>query len=131
MKMDIDHVPSFPVQARIENTNHCNAECTMCPRELLTRPKGVMPFEHFEKLVRECAAKGLEELHLQGFGEPFIDKEITKKIRLAADLGIPHLFMVTNASLIDEELAEAIVKSGLHRIKISSVSYTHLRAHET
>lgn len=119
MKMDLDNIPPFPLQARIENTNHCNAQCTMCPRESLTRSKGVMPFEHFEKLVRECAEKGLQELHLQGFGEPFIDKDITQKVRLAADLGIKKLFMVTNASLIDEELAEKIVRSGLHRIKIS------------
>lgn len=119
MKMDINNIPRFPVQARIENTNLCNATCTMCPRESLSRPKGVMPFEHFEKLVRECAEKGLKELHLQGFGEPFIDKDIIRKIRLAADLGIPHLFMVTNASLINESIAEGIVKSGLHKIKIS------------
>jgi len=119
MKTDPDSIPSFPVQARIESTNLCNAHCTICPRELLTRVKGVMSFGDFEKLVRECADKGLRELHLQGFGEPFIDKEITKKIRLAAELGIPELFLVTNASLIDEELAEEIVQSGLHRIKIS------------
>ncbi len=119
MKMDIDNIPPFPLQARIENTNRCNANCTICPRESLTRPKGIMPFDHFEKLVRECAEKGLVELHLQGFGEPFIDKDITRKIRLAADLGIRKLFMVTNASIIDEELAEKIVRSGLHGIKIS------------
>lgn len=119
MKMDLDNIPPFPVQARIENTNLCNAECTICPRDSLSRPKGVMPLDHFETLARECAGKGLKELHLQGFGEPFIDKDITKKIRLAADLGIPELFLVTNASLIDETLAEKIVASGLHRMKIS------------
>ena len=119
MKMDIDNIPPFPLQARIENTNHCNANCTICPRDSLTRPKGTMSFEHFEKLVRECAEKGLIERHLPGFGEPFIDKNITEKIRLAADLGIRKLFIVTNASIIDEELAEKIVRSGLHRIKIS------------
>ncbi len=119
MKMDIDNIPPFPLQARIENTNLCNAECTICPRESLTRPKGIMPFEHFEKLARECAQKGLSELHLQGFGEPFVDRDITRKTRFAADLGIEKLFMVTNASLIDEKLAEEIVQSGLHKIKIS------------
>jgi radical SAM protein with 4Fe4S-binding SPASM domain len=119
MKADLYNIPQFPVQARIENTNLCNATCAICPRESLSRPKGIMPFEHFEKLVRECAEKGLKELHLQGFGEPFIDKDIIRKIRFASNLGIPKLFMVTNASLINESFAEGIVTSGLHKIKVS------------
>ncbi|MDZ7667473.1 MAG: hypothetical protein U5K27_19450, partial [Desulfotignum sp.] len=35
---------NFPLPAviMIENTNHCNAHCVMCPRETLTRKRGVM-----------------------------------------------------------------------------------------
>lgn len=113
------NVLPFPKQVRIENTNLCNARCTICPREKLTRPKGTMGMELFRKIIDECAANGVNEVHLEGFGEPFLDKNIFEKIRYAKELGIPHTFLVTNASLLTEDLARKLIASGLDRMKIS------------
>ena len=33
------HLP-LPTVLMIENTNHCNAECVMCPRDTLSRKRG-------------------------------------------------------------------------------------------
>ena len=35
------HLP-LPSVLMIENTNHCNAECVMCPRDTLSRKRGFM-----------------------------------------------------------------------------------------
>ena len=113
------HAVPFPKQVRIENTNLCNARCTICPREKLTRRKGVMGLDLFRKIIAECAAGGVEEVHLEGFGEPFLDKEIFEKIRCAKERGIPRTFLVTNASLLTEERAKALIASGLDRMKVS------------
>ena len=109
----------FPKQIRIENTTLCNAHCTICPREKLTRPQGVMDLEFFIDLAGQCARGGTAEMHLQGYGEPFLDKWIFQKISVAKELGIPYTFMVTNASLLNEERIEKLLASGLDKLKIS------------
>jgi len=39
------HLP-LPAVILIENTNCCNAQCVMCPRETLTRKRGFMEFDY-------------------------------------------------------------------------------------
>lgn len=109
----------FPLQVRIENTNLCNAFCTICPRERLTRPRGTMDIPLYKRIIGEIKEGGAKELHLQGYGEPFIDQTIIEKIRLAKEAGIPYTFMVTNASFLDEVVCEGLVNSGLDKLKIS------------
>lgn len=110
---------NFPLQIRIENTNLCNAHCTICPREQLTRQKGIMDMELFSKIITQLAVGGTKEVHLQGYGEPFLDKTIIDKIKIAKAAGIPYTFMVTNASLLDDNLCGQLLNSGLDKLKIS------------
>ncbi len=112
-------VGEFPLEVRIENTNLCNAMCTICPREQLTRPRGTMDYEFFCSIVDQLAQGGTKELHLQGYGEPFLDRDILRKISYAKKKGIPFTFMVTNASLLTEEVCKEIMESGLDKLKIS------------
>ncbi|MBI5598481.1 MAG: SPASM domain-containing protein [Deltaproteobacteria bacterium] len=114
----------FPLQVRIENTNLCNAFCTMCPREQLSRPRGTMDMPLYTRVVRELASGGIKELHLQGYGEPFIDKTIIEKIRLAKECAVPYTFMVTNASLLTESVCRELLDSGLDKLKISFYGLT-------
>ena len=112
---------SFPKEVWIENTNVCNANCVMCPREKLTRPFGFMKLSLFEKLIREISEQkdAVERVHLHNYGEPLLDKELPVRIKLAKDYGIKHLYFVTNASLLVPELAEKIISAGLDEFKIS------------
>lgn len=108
-----------PLEVRIENTNHCNASCTMCPREKITRAEGFMSLELFKRLANECAAGGTKEMHLEGFGEPLLDKQIVEKIRYAKKVGIKKTLIVTNASLLNKHIAKQLLSSGLDKLKIS------------
>lgn len=117
--MNMNMLDDFPRQVRIENTNLCNARCTMCPREQLTRGRGTMSLEFFKILARQLHEGGAQELHLQGYGEPFLDKTIFEKIRFAKDIKIPYTFMVTNASLLKGSDFEDLIQSGLDKLKIS------------
>ncbi len=112
-------VGDFPLEVRIENTNLCNAVCTICPREQLTRPKGTMDYEFFCSIVDQLVEGGTRELHLQGYGEPFLDRDILRKISYAKKRGISFTFMVTNGSLLTEELSRELMESGLDKLKIS------------
>jgi hypothetical protein len=113
------HLP-LPTVMMVENTNHCNAECVMCPRERLSRKRGFMDLALFEKIVREVSGfKRKPVVHLHGFGEPMLDKLLPARIRLAKAHGVKHTYIVSNASLLFPETAKEIIAAGLDRMKIS------------
>ncbi len=111
-------VAGFPGTVRVENTNHCNANCITCTRELMKRPTGLMDMELFMKIVDECAANRVRKLHLHNFGEPMLDKKLVEKIVYARKKGI-ETRLFTNMSIMTEELARSLVEAGLGKIKIS------------
>jgi hypothetical protein len=113
------HLP-LPFVLMIENTNHCNAECVMCPRERLSRKRGFMDFGLFEKIVREVSGPSHKPaVHLHGFGEPMLDALLPERIRLAKACGIKHTYIVSNASLLSPEMSRQIITAGLDKMKIS------------
>ncbi|MBI4681158.1 MAG: SPASM domain-containing protein, partial [Nitrospirae bacterium] len=111
----------FPPEVWIENTNCCNAKCIMCPRDKHTRPLGFMEFSLFERLIEEIARhkNEVQRVHLHNYGEPLLDKELPERIKLAKDLGIRHVYFVTNASLLVPDKSREIIEAGLDEFKIS------------
>jgi len=113
------HLP-LPSVILIENTNCCNAQCVMCPRETLTRQRGFMDFRLFEKIIREVSGAGRTPVvHLHGFGEPLLDEALPEKIVLAKACGIKRTYLVTNGSLLFPETSRKIIDAGLDAMKIS------------
>ncbi len=109
----------FPTQIRLENTNACNAHCTICPRELLSRRKGFMDRDLFEHILEQLCGRRIEKFTIQGYGEPLLDKNFCHFVRrVKRELDCPT-FTVSNGSVITPELAEEMVASGLDKIKIS------------
>jgi radical SAM protein with 4Fe4S-binding SPASM domain len=109
----------FPRTVRVETTNHCQADCSFCPRSTIGRAKGFMKQELFEKVVRECADGGCRLIHLHGFGEPLLDKQLPERIRFCKQSGIPRVKIFTNGDLLRGELAQRLLESGVDEIKIS------------
>lgn len=111
----------FPEVVHIENTNACNASCIICPREKMSRQIGVMEFPLFAKIVDECALKTsqLSELHLHGYGECLLENDFCRKISYAKAKGIKTTYIVTNGSLLNEDIAQGLIASGLDRMKVS------------
>jgi hypothetical protein len=113
------HFP-LPSVIMIENTNCCNSQCVMCPREKLTRKQGFMDFGLFEKIIKEVSKMRRKPVtHLHGFGEPLLDKLLSERISLAKVCGIKHTYIVTNASLLFPETSRKIINAGLDKMKIS------------
>jgi len=113
------HLP-LPTVLMIENTNHCNAECVMCPRDTLSRKRGFMDFRLFEKIIKEASSVSRKPVtHLHGFGEPLLDKLLPDKILFAKTYGITRTYIVSNASLLFPETSGKIISAGLDKMKIS------------
>ena len=105
-------------EVRIENTNMCNAHCSFCPREKLTRPRAVMKASHFKKLVDEAKALGAETITIFGYGEPLMDKKLPEKVQYCTDQGL-DTFVTTNASLLFADEAYDLLNAGLSHIRFS------------
>jgi radical SAM protein with 4Fe4S-binding SPASM domain len=115
----------FPRVVHIENTNACPARCVMCSMDSMSRKVGIMDFALFERLIGECAGRAeVREVHLHGFGEPLVDKDLPRKVALAKRLGIPFTYIVTNAFLLTEQGSYELIRAGLDGIKFSFYGMT-------
>src|ERR687884_2159768 len=114
-----DHAPILPEIVQIESTNICNAKCVFCPRDEMHRRQGVMSFDLFRKIVDECAGLGITHVRVHNYGEPFLDRHLTEKVRYAKQKGIKEVGMISNGSLITERVARGMVEAGLDAINIS------------
>ena len=114
-----ERAPTLPDIVQIESTNLCNAKCVFCPRDEMHRRQGVMDFDLFRKIVDECAELGITHVRVHNYGEPFLDKQLVEKVRYAKSRGIAEVGMISNGSLITEELARGMIEAGLDAINIS------------
>lgn len=100
----------FPLRVSAETTNRCNLRCPYCPREESGRGFGDMSTPLFETLAAQCAHRDIA-FSPQGFGEPFLDPAFGERLRRARQLGVRHLDVVTNATLLDEKNCRALIES--------------------
>ncbi|HWB15642.1 MAG TPA: radical SAM/SPASM domain-containing protein [Vicinamibacterales bacterium] len=114
-----DRAPRLPDIVQIESTNLCNAKCVFCPRDEMHRRQGVMDFDLFRKIVDECAALGITHVRMHNYGEAFLDRQLVEKVRYAKSRGIAEVGMISNGSLITEDIARAMIEAGLDAINIS------------
>src|SRR3954465_10438834 len=110
-----DRSPVLPEIVQIESTNICNAKCVFCPRDEMHRAQGVMSRELFRKVVDECAALGIAHVRMHNYGEAFLDRYLTEKVRYAKDKGIKEVGMISNGSLITEKIARGMIEAGVGR----------------
>jgi len=76
-----------------------------------------MDYQFFITLVDQCRRK-CRAIHLHNFGEPLLDDTLIEKVIYVAKCGIkPRLF--TNASLLNNEYAQALIEAGLEQITFS------------
>lgn len=114
-----DRARRLPDIVQIESTNLCNAKCVFCPRDEMHRRQGVMAMDLYKKIVDECAALGITHVRVHNYGEPFLDRQLVDKVRYAKDRGIAEVGMISNGSLITEEIARGMIEAGLDAINIS------------
>jgi sulfatase maturation enzyme AslB (radical SAM superfamily) len=119
LKTGRDKARRLPDIVQIESTNLCNAKCVFCPRDEMHRRQGVMEMDLFKRIVDECAALGITHIRVHNYGEPFLDRQLVDKVRYAKSKGIHNVGMISNGSLITEEVARGMIEAGLDAINIS------------
>jgi hypothetical protein len=114
-----ERAPRMPEIVQIESTNICNAKCVFCPRDDMHRRQGIMSVELFRKIVDECVELGITHVRMHNYGEAFIDKRLVEKVRYAKQKGIKEVGMISNGSLITDQIARGMIDAGLDAINIS------------
>jgi len=105
----------------IDTTNKCNLRCVMCHFALPeTRLEKVIQWsdEHIEMLERDILPH-VRRAILSAGTEPLMWKGFPRLLEAVRRSGVPESEMITNGTLLTDELAELIVAAGITRVQIS------------
>ncbi len=110
-----------PRFAQIEPVGQCNLRCQMCPIQFRRDgpphgPPAFMAIETFYALIDQLP--DLQELHLQGLGEPLMHPRFFDMVAYAVYKGI-RVSTNSNLTLLNTRRAERCVASGLGEIHVS------------
>jgi radical SAM protein with 4Fe4S-binding SPASM domain len=121
-----------PIALIVEITNLCNYACETCPtkRDLITRPKVLMSFENFKKII-DNSKDIVDRVALYWTNEPLTHKDIGKFIKYAKDNNL-ITNISTNTSLLNEKISRDMLEAGLDVITVcmdgmSRESYENFR----
>jgi MoaA/NifB/PqqE/SkfB family radical SAM enzyme len=118
-----------PLLTDFQISNICNFKCNYCiqsqPDDVFNSSKLVrqfMPMDVFDLAVeqlKEFPSK-IKQVSLVGFGEPLLNKNLPKMIETVKNNNLTdNILVITNASLLTNETAEKLVRSGLNFLRIS------------
>lgn len=109
----------FPKKVQIEVTNACNSRCVMCPLKDMKRKVGYMDFELYKKIIDETSRYKLRRLILHIMGEPLLHPKIFEMVAYAKKKNPKQeIEFSTNASLLNKEAGQKLIKSGLDIINL-------------
>jgi MoaA/NifB/PqqE/SkfB family radical SAM enzyme len=114
--VDEAHRPEFPFVCSFEFTNACNLNCVFCARQVMDRKNGVMPPELFDKIMAEFSQRNVF-LKVNGYGENLLHPQALDFIRKIKQTN--GLYFTTNATLIDDAVAECFVEHNVDVIQLS------------
>ena len=102
----------------IEPTTKCNLTCKMCFRHTwFDEPICDLSLEDYRQVL-STMPKTVQTIFFGGMGEPLFHKDILEMIRLAAQTGA-EVELLTNGTLLTEEMIYGILDAGLTRLWIS------------
>ena len=105
-----------PRKVYVEPTNACNLACATCVRHSWDEPEGFMEWATFR-----AVADGLEPggtVAFMGLGEPLLHPRFPEMVRLAKERGL-RAEVTTNALLLDDAMAAALLAVGLDQLVVS------------
>src|SRR3954454_3010515 len=124
----------LPRFLQVEPVGQCNLRCRMCPIPFRQDgppygPPAFMEFDTYTCLVDQFP--DLEEIQLQGLGEPMMHPRFFDMVAYAVARGV-RVGTNTNLTLLNARRAELCVTSGLHELHASidgatAETYEHIR----
>jgi hypothetical protein len=105
------------VSVDMELTNQCHANCTVCPRSAITRPKGKMAESTFETISEKLVSEG-SLVTFSGMGDPLSHPSVfdwIHNIRMkGGDVGI-----VINPASINKQISRKLIEARPNSVTVS------------
>ncbi|HSN41251.1 MAG TPA: radical SAM protein [Burkholderiales bacterium] len=111
-----------PKSVKIEISPRCNYRCGFCAlRTREAQPKWDMDFGLFKRITKEMRDAGVEEIGVFYLGESFMNPRLLVDCiaYLKSEIGMPYVFLTSNASMAFPEAVEECMKAGLDSLKWS------------
>lgn len=115
-----------PLTMYIDPTNICNFACKFCfngdESALKKMNKSMLEMERFKKIVQDLKEfpSKIKMIHLHGFGEPLLNKNLYKMITLLKQENVvERISITTNGSAFTDENMPRLISSGIDQIHIS------------
>ena len=103
----------------VEPTSRCNLTCRTCMRNVWDEPAGIMSDAVFARVIeglRGCSPP--PTVFFGGFGEPLFHPNIVEMVSRAKALGA-SVELITNGTLLNENLAPELINAGLDVLWVS------------
>ena len=130
-----------PFALHIFPSFYCNFKCNYCLHSLSQEElnkKGfcrqMMEFSVYQKAIDDATQFGqkLKTIIFAGHGEPLMHQKIVEMVAYAEQKGVAERTeIVTNASLLTNELSDGLIDAGLTRLRISIQGTTPEKYQET
>ena len=117
-------VPDFPRTLQIQTVTGCQADCIFCPfgETYDFQPKGRMDPKLFERIIAEAKEHGVHRISPYLMNEPFIDKDLFKKIAyIHGQIPDSKVVVTTNGGLLTKARVDEMLDLGeaLHALYVS------------
>lgn len=105
---------------RVEVCTACNYDCTICCRDIFSRKIATMSTPFFRELLEKIQTETdqYELVTFAGFGEPLMDPDFVKKVRIAREMGF-EATVLTNGYRLTPELFAQLNDLGMQSVRVS------------
>lgn len=119
-------IPKYPKQLHIEITTKCNLSCIFCPIHKVRENRGdPLTDEEIISLIHQAKDLEVDYIDFVNYGETLLHPHWFDFVSLAnLIMGQGHVGMVTNATIMSQEIAEKFVASKFCLLIFSVDGYT-------
>lgn len=118
----LEKVYDFPLFLVFEPMWKCNLKCIMCchsnPQNGSMEYDSRMPWNMYEKIMREAEDHHCPSLTIGGHCEPLLDTRLSEMVALAKKSGFVDIMINTNATLLTKKVGKKLIENGLTRLRI-------------
>ncbi len=117
--LPLGYFEKLPTIIIIDVTNSCNLRCPVCPVTIsMHRKRGLMSLDIFRRIIDDFTAIAAKpSIYFNFSGEPTLNDALPELISYAHKHG-HDTFLSTNATKLDQDMCERLVRSGLDRVNL-------------
>ena len=117
--LPLSYFAKMPTIIVIDVTNVCNLRCPVCPVTIaMTRRRGLMKLDVFKLIIDDFKTDAEKPaIYFNFSGEPTMNPVLPDMVAYASENG-HETFISTNATKLEDEMCERLIKAGLSRINL-------------